>query len=98
MKRMINWQAMETTKEEYDLIGKIAKRWAESSPLNPANTQLSTFMDLQVVHDRIGLDLEKLLNFSEGNFVHDMQGIRIHLDRTTGEVRNKFVPRSARSS
>ena len=53
-------------------------------------------MDLSATHVTCPLDLERLATADDFNFGHDMGGIARHLNRTTGELENCFVPRFAR--
>jgi hypothetical protein len=54
-------------------------------------------LDLTATHlNGCPLDLHKLLQFDDFNFTHDITGIARHLDRTTGELRDCFVPRCAK--
>lgn len=39
------------------------------------------------------LDLQQLLDADDFNFSHDVFGIREHLDRETGKLKNCFSPR-----
>lgn len=39
------------------------------------------------------LDLRRLLDADDFNFAHDVTGIMRHIDRTTGELTDFFVPR-----
>lgn len=53
-------------------------------------------MDLSAVCFHTPLRLEELLNTDDFNFVHDLVGIRNHLNRQTGQLENFFVPRFAK--
>lgn len=53
-------------------------------------------MDLAATHaNGCKLDLDKLLAFDNFNFAHDVFGIREHLDRKTGKLKDFFLPRCA---
>lgn len=53
-------------------------------------------MDLTACHaNGCPLDLTKLLRFEDAQFIHDVVGIRNHLDRTTGTLLDHFLPRCA---
>jgi hypothetical protein len=56
--------------------------------------RLSMTMDLCAVHNSVGLDLPRLLAADDFNLVHDVGGIRRHLDRSTGSL-GCFMPRFA---
>lgn len=56
-------------------------------------------MDLTACHlNGTPLDLERLLEASEFDFVHDVWGIYTHIDRTTGTLQRCFMPRTAARS
>ena len=86
---MIAWE--KATQKDVEQIGKVIDRAKKIWPdLNTANLD----MDLTAVHvSGCPLDFEKLLAFDEQDFLHDISGITIHIDRTTGELQNCFFPR-----
>ena len=54
-------------------------------------------MDVTACHaNGTKLDLEKLLNFPDFDFLHDVAGIRNCIDRETGKLTKCFLPRCAR--
>lgn len=54
-------------------------------------------MDLTACHaNGCPLDLGRLLAAGENDLMHDVLGVRRHLDRSTGQLRDHFVPRFAR--
>lgn len=56
-------------------------------------------MDLVATHaNGCPLDFAALLAFPVADFVHDVAGITRHLDRSTGELLDCFLPRCARPS
>lgn len=89
---MINFNA---STEEFDLITKITERAIALSPF-PLNT-LELMMDITACHlNGMPLQLEELLQADESDFVHDLGGIRKHIDRTTGKMTGCFMPRYAK--
>jgi hypothetical protein len=81
---MINWNA---TKEEHEVIDAIVKR---------ANGNWELSMDITATHlNGTPLKLQELLEADDFNFFHDVNGIRNHIDRQTGELRGCFLPRFA---
>lgn len=56
--------------------------------------KMSLQMDLHAARAASPLDLEKLLDFDDFNFLHDIYGIMRHIDRDTGEMTQCFLPRS----
>lgn len=96
----------ETTKQDFETMSEIANRAltmyaraatiAELRQYNPIrDDKLTVMMDLESANDCIPLDLDKFLSFDDGNFGHDMFGIRRHLNRETKQLENSFVPRCA---
>jgi hypothetical protein len=54
-------------------------------------------MDLAACHcNGCPLQLTELLDADDFNFSHDIFGIRRHLNRTTGKLDDRFLPRFAR--
>lgn len=54
------------------------------------------FMDLTACHTNgCALDLPALLAAGDSDFTHDVAGITRHINRTTGTLRDGFVPRFA---
>jgi hypothetical protein len=90
---MISFKASKT---EYRLLARIAARAVElAKSMGWHNTDFVEIeMDLTACHcNGCPLDLEKLLSASDGDFGHDLFGIRQHIDRKTGELRDCFLPR-----
>lgn len=88
---MVNFEASRT---EYKFANKIARRAAYE--LGADYTQIE--MDVVACHmNGCPLDLKRLLAAEDGEFAHDILGIRRHIDRDTGELRNCFVPRFSQS-
>lgn len=90
---MINWG--NPTRHEIELINKIAWR-ALRLAKEKAQREIDLMdleMDLTATHASNPLRLDDLLNADEFNFVHDVWGIREHLNRRTGKLENYFVPR-----
>lgn len=50
-------------------------------------------MDVGATHLLIPLDLQKLLDFDDQNFIHDVVGIRNCLDRENFQMLHHFLPR-----
>ena len=85
---MINWNA---SREENETAIAIAQRAYE---LNPACARSETSMDVLAAHlNGNPLRLRDLLAAESGDFMHDVFGIRAHLDRKTGKLGDCFSPR-----
>jgi hypothetical protein len=84
----LNWN---TNINDFETIVKISKR---ASKITPSLPVMCCMMDLEACHNNhCELDLDKLLNFDQSNFLHDITGITNNLDRTTGKLENCFSPR-----
>lgn len=89
---MISW---DVTKQDQRIIAKIAERahrLAFSHGLYYPVIDAS--MDITACHaNGTPLALDKLLAFDDGNFGHDVFGIRRFIDRDTGMLGGRFFPR-----
>ena len=79
-------------RKTFNLISKIADR-AKALDTSLSRDKLDWAMDIDAVHESIGLDLEKLIGADDFNFAHDVFGIARHLNRETKELENHFLPR-----
>lgn len=85
-----------TTRTDLDLLAKIADR-ADAEIREVVYPRVDLEMDLCACHaNGCPLDFEKLLSFPSFDFLHDVLGIRRHLNRTTGKLERCFLPRCAR--
>jgi hypothetical protein len=84
---------LKTTLQEALMIGKIVKRALTFMPgLDP----LTMNIDVAATHaNGCPLDLPALLSAPDLDFLHDICGIREHIDRETGRLTDCFIPRSA---
>jgi hypothetical protein len=84
------------TRSEYALIRAIVRRaiaMCEKLDL-PIPNKVELEMDLEATHcGGCELDLMRLLEARDGDFSHDIGGIRRHMDRTTGQLGGCFQPR-----
>lgn len=94
-----------TTPEDFMLIIALAK--AASKIGNAFNldsfhyTVLEASMDLEAAHASCPLQLKTMVEQLDGphksDVVHDLLGIRRHLNRQTGQLEDHFIPRFAKS-
>lgn len=78
------------SKRDAELIRKIAQRAAAELGLSIQQTQA----DLTVCHANGNpLRLAELLEARRFDFAHDIFGVKQHLDRRTGKLRDFFSPR-----
>jgi hypothetical protein len=87
--------SFDATPEERGVIRKIAKRAVALAKANGVKIkQIDTEMDLVATHANGNpLRLDALLAADDFNVIHDVFGIRRHLDRETGKLTNCFRPR-----
>ena len=88
----INWKV---TKEEAELISKIAMRAVRrAAELNITVRFQVMEMDITACHcNGNPLKLQELLDAPDGDFGHDVFGIRRFIDRETGQLTDFFSPR-----
>ncbi len=83
---------MNPTEADTNIILQIAKRACKDLK----SDLVCTLMDLNATHlNGCPLDLQKLLEFDDFNFAHDIRGIARHLQRSSGVLMNCFSPRSS---
>lgn len=82
---------------ELQLITKIAKRAvALAKKYGVDYDYRDACMDLDACHSNgCPLDFQKLLDAPDSDFGHDVFGIRRHINRSTGELMDCFLPRCA---
>lgn len=82
-----------TTREETILINKIIDRAA--SKVKNVN-RMEANMDISAcVANGCPLKLQEWLDAPDFDFFHDFYGIARHIDRTTGQLTDCFLPRFA---
>lgn len=91
---------LSATKQDAALIEKIADRaktlYVKLLPHDEDLDMLSLLMDITACHlNGMPLRLEELLTTDDGNFGHDVFGIRRFINRKTGRMTDHFVPRFA---
>jgi len=91
----MNWTSDKETLEVEAKIAKRAKAMAEE--MNTHYPYLDILMDIDACHSNgCPLRLADLLEADDVNFAHDIFGIRAHISRITGELKDCFVPRYAK--
>ncbi len=85
------------TRDEITAITLIAQRAVRIARRMDVEYKMSdAMMDIEAAHSNgMRLKLNELALADDFNFTHDVFGIRRHLDRTTGELGDCFVPRFA---
>lgn len=81
------------------VITKICERYENTTGAteDPNYERINLDMDLTACHaNGCPLDFEKLLLFPDFDFFHDLHGISRHIDRTTGELKDFFLPRCSK--
>lgn len=85
-----------TTKKDCELIGKIVDRAFKETDIGDVQDRMTTHMDLTACHaNGCEIDLARMLAAPKLDFVHDLYGIRRHINRRTGKLEDCFVPRCA---
>lgn len=78
---------------EHNIITEIVSRATE---FNPDYERLDCYMDITACHlNGTPLNLSGLLAADGVDFVHDVYGIRRHINRETGRLTGGFTPRYA---
>lgn len=91
---MIDVDLSKVTAADYAAIDKVIAR-AKAQDMTFGRDTMTISMDLEFAHvDCGGLDWDKLLNFDDLNFAHDMHGIAANINRETGKLDNCFLPRA----
>lgn len=80
-----------TTREDTEIIAQIVRRAMKH--LKDRDSSLHLMMDISSCHDKCPLNLAELLKADDFNFMHDIYGIRQHLNRDTGKLEDCFCPR-----
>lgn len=82
-------------RDEAAIIGKIAQRAAKIAKARRIKWKVLDFsMDVTACHaNGCSLRLNDLLGADDFNFIHDVFGIRNHLNRETGRLEHHFLPR-----
>lgn len=84
---MINWNLSTSDRE---LVKRIAQRAVRDLDCEFIDISMS----ITAVHlNDVRLDLNKLLDFDDFNFAHDINGIDANINKNTGKLANSFLPR-----
>lgn len=90
----------EATPAEFEIIKAITDRALAllkmylSPTYTVAEAKQTLMMDIEATHcNGCPLDLDGLLAAVDDDFVHDVRGIHLYLDRNTGQLTKKFQPR-----
>ena len=89
------YASFKTDRDDAQLLRAIAKRAVTHATRMGIPYPLPTAeMDLTACHvNGCPLDLPRLMNAKDGDFGHDIFGIRRHIDRITGRLGGEFQPR-----
>ena len=81
-------------RKERKTISEIAKRAERLELVNTPGERLALEMDIAATHSNGNpLKLGELLAAPDFDFTHDVTGIRRHIDRRSGQLKNFFLPR-----
>lgn len=86
-----------TTSEELNFILRIGDRGEDTyKRFGERNPKMTLVMDITACHcNGCPLRLQDLLEADDFNFLHDVVGIRKHINRQTGRLEGAFLPRFA---
>lgn len=89
------------TKKEMEVVKKICDRgqaFVKDMATRPYD-RMDMEMDLIACHaNGCPLDFVKLLKADDFNLMHDIFGIRDHISRKTGKLKNYFLPRCTKQT
>ena len=93
---MINWHV---SKQDAATINEIAQRAVQYAREQDIDIKPIEFqMDITACHlNSVPLQLSELAAAPKFDFVHDVFGIRRHLNRSNGQLEDCFLPRYARN-
>jgi hypothetical protein len=84
------------TREEVLLINKIIERAERQSQRGHSIDRMTAHMDISAcIANGCPLKLQEWLDAPDFDFAHDFYGIARHIDRTTGQLKDCFLPRFA---
>lgn len=83
-----------TQKDEKMLMFKIAERADDLGLL--MFDRISLLLDLELVHEKIGLKIKELYGADDANFAHDIIGIQNNVNRAEKTFNDLFLPRYAK--
>lgn len=84
---------LEISVQEARLIDEIVRRYVNLCAV-PGHEVLGVDMDITVCHlNGNPLELKALTKANDLDLVHDVSGIRRHIDRSSGELTGLFSPR-----
>ena len=82
-----------------EMVSALAKRasalFTEVTGKKNGYKVFDAFLDIEAADAQVPMDLQRLMLADDGNFGHDVFGIRQHLNRSTKKLENGFVPRFA---
>jgi len=84
------------SKNDYEIIRAIGNR-VETEGVRPFGNRLTLFIDLELAVEKLGIDLERLLNASRFDFIHDIAGIQKDIDRVNKQFSGLFLPRCVKN-
>lgn len=76
------------------IVDRIVPKICATTGLNEDELSLSTRMDLIATHaNGCPMDFDRMRKADDFNILHDIGGIRKHLNRRTGQLEGMFLPR-----
>jgi len=93
---MIDWNALPDgiVADKAQAAAKRTMEYYRRQGIDPGRDFIDFSMDLEAcVIGGYNLDFDRLMSFSDQDFIHDMIGIARHVCRDTGQLLDGFVPR-----
>lgn len=72
-------------------LKEVLERADKLGLINNSYSRMTCSMDIEAAD--CDLDIDKLLDFEDFDFTHDICGIARHIDRNTGKLKDCFSPR-----
>ncbi|ANA12892.1 DUF6874 family protein [Acetobacter oryzifermentans] len=81
------------------IVGRIVPKICTATGRDLENVLLSTRMDLIATHaNGCPMDFARMRKADDFNILHDVVGIKNHLNRKTGRLERMFLPRFAKGA
>lgn len=81
------------------IVGRIVPKICAAAGSDAEDLSLSTKMDLIATHaNGCPMDFDRMRKADDFNILHDIVGIRDHLNRKTGQIEGMFLPRFAKGA
>ncbi|ATJ91575.1 hypothetical protein HK16_04960 [Acetobacter senegalensis] len=81
------------------IVGRIVPKICVDTGMDAEDLSLSTRMDLIATYaNGCPMDFDRMRKADDFNILHDITGIKNHLNRETGQLEGMFLPRFAKGA